>query len=291
MKTTQISVVIPTYNGKHLLEKHLPSVLAMLEPGDEVVIADDQSTDQTVEWLSERFALTQKELPLPEKDEIKMLTGKHQNITVTVVANYRNQRFGETANRGVVASRHPYILLLNNDVKPTKGVREALLKYFNQNDVFAVGCLEQEMGSQSQTVWGGKNRLWFEKGMFMHSRAATFESGPTAWVSGGSGMFSKEKWLALNGFDKVFYPAYWEDIDLSFRARKKGWQVLFAEEAKVEHHHETTNSQVFGQQKIHQMSWKNAVTFVWKNGTISQKCLHVFWKPYWWWQQLKVYLS
>lgn len=159
----KISVVIPTYNGKELLEKHLPSVFDILVPGDEVVIVDDQSTDQTVEWLSSKFDLQEQDLPLPEKDEVTIFQGKYHKIVVTLVVNYRNQRFGETANRGVRASQHHYILLLNNDVKPTKGLRQSLLQYFEQPNVFAVGCLEQEMGKSNTTVWGGKNKLWFEK--------------------------------------------------------------------------------------------------------------------------------
>lgn len=118
--------------------------------------------------------------------------------------------------------------------------------------------------------------------MFIHSRAEDLRSGPTAWVSGGSGVFDKKKWLEIGGFDRLFYPAYWEDIDLSFQARKRGWKVLFEEKAVVDHNHETTNASVFGQRKMEQMSWRNANKFVWKNGDFWQKFAHILWKPYWW---------
>ncbi|MCD8484488.1 glycosyltransferase [Candidatus Woesebacteria bacterium] len=46
-----LSVVIPTFNGRHLLQKHLPDVVAMLRDGDEIVIVDDASTDDTAHWV------------------------------------------------------------------------------------------------------------------------------------------------------------------------------------------------------------------------------------------------
>jgi glycosyltransferase involved in cell wall biosynthesis len=44
---SSVSVVIPNYNGKHLLEKHLPSVLSSMRSGDELLIIDDASTDDS----------------------------------------------------------------------------------------------------------------------------------------------------------------------------------------------------------------------------------------------------
>lgn len=285
-----ISVVIPTYNGKHLLDQFLPAVFGVLRTGDELVIVDDHSSDATVSWLVQEYDLAE------EADQQHAaafaihrgkVTDKGKKISLVIVANNQNVRFGQAANRGVQVSQHPYVLLLNSDVKPLPGLVEALLPHFQNESVFGVGCFEIEGSSDQKERWGGKNKLWFSRGMFMHSRASEFTSGPTAWVSGGSGMFNKTKWQELGGFDAAYYPAYWEDIDLSFRARKKGWLVLFEEQAKVEHHHETTNVDVFGQAKINAMSWKNSNVFVWKNASVAQLLLHVFWKPYWWWKRYR----
>jgi len=116
--------------------------------------------------------------------------------------------------------------------------------------------------------------------MFIHSRASKLDSGETAWASGGSALFDLEKWKELGGFDIAFYPAYWEDIDLSMRARKKGWNILFCENAVVDHRHETTNASVFGQKKIDIMSWKNAYLFAWRHMTATQWLQHLIWLPY-----------
>jgi hypothetical protein len=129
--------------------------------------------------------------------------------------------------------------------------------------------------------------LWFERGLFHHGRAREFSAGPTAWVSGGSGLFDRQKFLALGGFDERFTPAYWEDVDLSFRARQHGWYVGFEPKATVVHLHETTNKSAFGEARIQDMSWRNAFRFTWKNATWWQTIEHMCWLPYWWFQRAR----
>jgi len=285
-----VSVVIPNYNGKHLLAKQVPILVSCLRDGDEIIIVDDHSSDASASWLIKEFNLSIN----ANQDHVAAfdlhsgsIKNSNKKISLTVVANHQNIRFGQTANRGVEVAAHDLILLLNNDVFPEKNLLQYLLPHFENTRVFAVGCLEKEPNDDGSFKLGGKNRLWFEKGMFIHSRASNYNSGTTAWVSGGSGMFDKQKWLELGGFDSAYYPAYWEDIDLSYRAKKQGWLVLFEKNAVVEHKHETTNDSVFGQQAIRKMSWKHAQVFVLKNGSFAQKVLHFIWQPFWIWHQRK----
>ncbi len=294
----KVSVVIPNYNGQNLLKKFLPFVIDSLRDGDELIISDDCSPDNSVSWLIQNFKLKpikksfkKDELPKiynPDlnKVEFKLYSNKFipkndkkKTINILVISQLVNLRFGATANLGVAMASNNYIFLLNSDVKTTKGVVDQLITNFVDKDVFAVGCLEYERNKSGDK--SGKNKIWFSRGFFMHSKADSFNSGDTAWASGGSGMFDRKKWLSIGGFDKLFYPAYWEDIDLSFRALKMGWKVLFDEKAVVYHVHETTNNDVFGKDKINLMSWKNGQKFVLKNGNLLQKLSYWIWKPYW----------
>lgn len=282
-----VSVVIPTYNGQQLLEKNLPAVLNCLHDGDEVVIVDDASTDQTLSWLKNQFATKSWTYTIHNKKyytQVGAFTNTNKKIRILVVLNKRNLRFGRSCNRGVLLAKYNLIFLLNNDVSPHRDVLKHLLPYFNDKQVFAVGPLEIERHAGNQK--GGKNKIWFEKGLFVHSRADDYQSGETAWVSGGSGLFDKKKWLTLDGFDPSFAPAYWEDIDLSYRARKKGWKVVFEEKAIVDHNHESTNQDVFGNRQIATMSWKNADLFTKKHANFFQKIYYLLWKPYWWIKRL-----
>ena len=278
-----VSVVIPTYRGKVLLEKNLPSVLNSLRDGDEVIIVDDGMFKETLVWLKKNYKLGTG----VKGDDYVSYQGEYRlgkkKIRIAYVVNQTALRFAANSNRGVELAQHPLIFLVNDDVSAYPGTIKKLVPYFKDKTVFAVGCLEfdhEHGGAKS-----GKNSLWFERGMFIHSKAADLKAGKTAWASGGSAMFSRAKWLEIGGLDLAYYPAYWEDIDLSHMARKKGWRVLFEPQAKVDHNHETTNTDVFGQQKMEQMSWRHANIFTLKHADIWQKIAYLLWKPYWWWKR------
>lgn len=263
-----VSVVIPSFNGLRLLRKQLPQVCDELTEGDELIIVDDASSDQSPKWLQEFKNQLKKERP---------------ELSVNIIVNQRNLRFVGSVNEGFKAATNDYVLLLNNDVFPRKGLLGALFVTWNEfasaGPIFAIGCREFEKLDSGEVVVSGKNQLWFERGMFLHSRSKDITTGPTAWVSGGSGLFDRRKWLELGGMDPKFYPAYWEDIDISVRARVKDWQVLFSTKAEVDHRHETTNKEVFGS-TITLYSWKNAFYFTWKHMNYSQWAAHLFWLPY-----------
>lgn len=269
-----VSVIIPTYNGLHLLKKHLESVITILRENDEIIIVDDCSTDGTQDYLVKRF-----DLELVNKNLWVGTVGALTSPVLKMIVPEENLRFAGACNLGALVASKDVLFLLNNDVSPKKDVLDFLIPHFDSVDCFAVGCKEYEQDEHG-TV-SGRNILWFERGRFMHAKARTMESGETAWVSGGSGVFDRAKWVLLGGFDKRFYPAYWEDIDLSFRARKKGWKVLFEERAIVFHKHESTNSAVFGQKKIDKMSLSNGTIFILKHASFAQYLQYLIWKPYW----------
>ena len=103
----------------------------------------------------------------------------------------------------------------------------------------------------------------------------------TFWVSGGSGLFDKKKFLSLNGFDINFAPFYWEDIDISYRAQKNGFKCYFEPSAKVDHfHQEGSIKQNKSDFIIKSSSYKNQFIFVWKNiSDYSLLSQHILWMP------------
>ena len=280
MMKNKVSVVIPSFNALPLLKKNLPAVTDSLRNNDELILIDDAGTDGSSKWFIKEFSCKSKE----DKKDYQLYSGsfkkKNKQIDIVLIKNKTNERFAKCVNRGIKEASGAYIFLLNNDVIPNKNVLKFLLPHFTndkKNTLFAVSCHEQNKEGMS----GGKNKLWFEKGMFIHSRADNFKTGETAWAPGGSSLFSKKKWGELKGMSLDYHPAYWEDTDLSFRARKKGWKIMFEEDAKVKHFHETTNIDIFGKKRIEKISWRNSIIFLWKHANIWQKISHIIWKPYW----------
>lgn len=254
----KVSVIIPNFNGREILAKNLPTVIKNC-PNCEIIVVDDGSKDDSVEFLKKHFK------------------------NIEVVENKKNQRFAKSVNLGAQNAKGDYLLLLNTDVSPRSGFLQKALNHFEknkENKIFAVGLcdISHENG---KIVKRGRGLAKFVKGFLIHS-AAPIRAGETFWVSGGSGLFDRRKFLKLGGFDPVFAPFYWEDIDLSYRAQKSGLSCIFEPQSQVDHYHQEgaikkSKSDFY----IKTVSYKNQFLFVWKN--IDDYFLtiqHLFWQPY-----------
>ncbi len=237
----KISIVIPNWNGAEKLSKHLPNVLvaAKYSHVSEIIVADDASTDNSLEVLATDF---------PE---------------IKVVKREKNGGFASNVNFGVSYTDADFIVLLNSDASPKKDFLDAVLPHFNNKEVFAVGC----------NTGGSWARADFKDGYFWHNQASDKpkESHQTLWVSGGSGIFRKSVWDELGGLDTLFDPFYEEDLDLGYRATKRGYINLWEPKSVVEHYREEgVIAQNFKQDKINKIAQRNQLIFIWKNITSSQ---------------------
>lgn len=264
-----ISVVIPSFNGRHLLEKHVLKVINAIRKDDEIIVVDDASTDNTHSWLKENYP------------------------AIRVIAHQKNQRFAASVNSGVNAAQNEIIILLNNDVSPDKSFLGPLLTHFNDERVFAVGCKEIQAEKKdpgvfpssltpgSNLVESGRSCGAFRRGFLVHWRCHDQNQPTTLWATGGSMALRKSVFQKLGGMDTLFAPAYWEDIDLSYRAKKQGYKVLFEPKAIVYHQHETTNVKELGRLIMQSSAYKNQCLFVWKNVTDWHLLAkHLLWLPY-----------
>ena len=255
MKT--VSVVIPNFKKLPLIN-HLPAALKAC-PTAEIIVVDDASPDDTVSYLKKHFP------------------------KVKVVVNQQNERFAVSCNNGFKAAKGDIVVLLNSDVAPKPDFLPPLLKHFDNDRVFAVSCLEIQK-HDSKEEFSGRNKCEFKRGFLIHSAAAigNLKSAvDNCWATGGSSAFDRKKYLQVGGMDKLYKPAYWEDIDLSWNAREKyGWKILFEPRSQVYHNHETTNVSVFGLRKMETMASRNQWLFVWKNSRGLKFLQHFLWLPY-----------
>lgn len=249
-----VSVVIPNWNGVYLMRKHLQKVIDA-SPGAEIIVADDMSTDGSVEYLHQEFP------------------------HVMVVERSKREGFAANVNAGVVKALGDIIVLLNTDVEPEKGYLDPLLREFADSSVFAVGSLEKSH-EQGKEILRGRGVAHWEKGFYIHALGA-MDKSDTAWVSGGSGAFRRLMWEKLDGMDTLYNPFYWEDIDLSYRARKCGWKARFAQKSVVHHYHEEGKiKREFTPDEVKRIVYRNQFTFIWKNATDTKILLmNVLWTP------------
>jgi len=273
-----ISIIIPNYNGEELLKKNIPKVLDAAEnykEGEaEIIIIDDASTDRSVIYVKNQISNI--------KD-----TYKKSKINLKIFENPTNLGFSSTVNRGVEKAKGEIVVLLNTDVVPEKDFLKPLIDHFYDKSVFAVGCMDEDIdlpagkAGNGKTVLRGRGIGKWKKGFLIHSRGEIDKTN-TLWVSGGSGAFRKSIWDKLGGFNELYSPFYWEDIDLSYRALKSGYKILFEKKSVVYHKHsEGAIKTHYSEFKIKTITYRNQFIFVWENATdFNLQFSHIIWLPY-----------
>jgi GT2 family glycosyltransferase len=233
-----ISVIIPTYKNKDLFIKNLKSNLRFLEKCEIIIVNDDPHESL--------------------KSDLKNFN------EIVLLENKTNQGFSGSINRGVKAAHGKYILLINSDVKILSKSFNQALEYFKKNkNLFAVSFAQVEKNGEIV----GKNKFYWKNGLFFHSADASNTFGKNGWAEGGACIINKAKFQKIGGFDELYRPFYWEDIDLSYRAAKSGYEVLFDPETKVIHYHESTIGKYFSKNFVKTIAFRNQFIFIWKNIT------------------------
>ncbi|OGH08831.1 MAG: hypothetical protein A2152_03365 [Candidatus Levybacteria bacterium RBG_16_35_6] len=261
----KLSVVIPNYNGESLLRKNLPKVIEAIEKYDdekEIIITDDASLDNS-------------------KDTVDEIKKDRKDLKIIFLQSDKNRGFSSNINRGVDKATGEILILLNSDVSPDPSFLKPLLKHFRNKQVFAVGCLERSVESDGNIVLRGRGLGVWKRGFLVHRRGEVNKED-TLWVSGGSGVFKKEIWDKIGGFNPLYDPFYWEDIDLSYRALKSGYKVLFEPESLVKHEHEEgAIKSKYSQKEVKKIAYRNQFIFTWLNLT-DKKLLfsHFIFIPY-----------
>lgn len=246
----QASIVVLNYDGRHLLQECLPSVLAAVRQDGrdhEVIVVDNGSRDDSVEYLRREFP------------------------GVRVVSLDRNYHFAHGNNIGVAEAKNDLVVLLNNDMFVNEGFLRPLLEGFADERVFAVASQiffqDRERRREETGKTGGEWRCGELD--FFHGEVTAGDlqrkAVPVLWAGGGSCAVDRRKFQALGGFDKLYYPFYLEDTDLSWEAWRRGWTVWLAPASTVIHKHRGTSAAKHSREFIENTIRRNQILFVWKN--------------------------
>jgi hypothetical protein len=219
----RVSIIIPNWNGKSYLTTCLPAVFAQTYPDFEVVIVDNASADGSVEWLRSEF---------PQ---------------VKLIANDRNLGFASANNLAIQATSAAYIATLNNDTQveadwlkelvkgmsldPQVGMVASKILYSAAPHVIDSAGIEV---SRTGLAWNRRNRTPEDP-----LEVEPYEVfGPSA----AAALYRRTMLDEVGLFDESYF-AYYEDVDLAWRARLLGWRCLYVPTARVYHVHSATSRQ------------------------------------------------
>jgi GT2 family glycosyltransferase len=251
-----VSVVIPNYNGAALLRENLPSVIdafACWGGPHEIIVVDDCSSDESTKILAEDFP------------------------TVQVLVNARNQGFSRTCNRGLAVARYPVLFCINTDVRVQSDLVAPLLRHFSDSSVFAVTpAILAEREGKNQGIVDGLYGKGFIKGGFAPLDAVS-PVRENLYAIGACVAYDREKFRSLGGYNEIFTPYLFEDVDISYRAWKRGWRSLYEPGATVFHYNSATILQA-GKRRKRTIYFRNRFLFHWLNltdpGLMAMNCLY-----------------
>ena len=197
---SSIDVVIPTWNGRDLLERCLESLEGQTVE-HRVIVVDNGSQDDTAELVRERFPSTR------------------------LVELERNYGFAGGVNRGVKQGDGQFVVLVNNDVECDPPFLEQLVAPFEEKRVGMVAGLLLRPGRKAIDGYG----LECDPTLATYPRFAgapypgtqVHEDGLLG-PSGGAASYRRNAYSAAGGLDEGTF-AYMEDVDLALRLRDSGW--------------------------------------------------------------------
>ena len=252
------SLVVPNWNGRELLRANVPSLLAAAQAHGacEVLVVDDGSTDDSVSVLEREFP------------------------GVTLVRHEKNRGFGPACLSGVQAARHPVVVLLNSDVVVEPGFVTPLLEPFSDPGVFAVSPLILDREGKVAKV--SVNRPYIRRGELRWEGAdpAKLDSVVASlFPLGGAVALDRARFLELGGFDPLYEPFYYEDVDLGLCAWRRGWKCLVEPRSRVRHDEGGTINKHFGRFKVKVAKRRHRLLMTWKHATGSWLRAHLAWLP------------
>jgi GT2 family glycosyltransferase/glycosyltransferase involved in cell wall biosynthesis len=158
---------------------------------------------------------------------------------LTVLRNGENLGFLRTCNRAARLSAAEYVVLLNNDTLVTAGWLDELVETAESDP--SVGVVGAKLVYPNGTLQEAGGIVWREASGWNYGRGARPDDPPYEYVrdadycSGAALLVRRSLWNRLGGFDERFAPAYYEDADLCFAARRAGFRVVYQPRSVVIH--------------------------------------------------------
>ncbi|MEM8523504.1 MAG: bifunctional riboflavin kinase/FAD synthetase [Bacteroidota bacterium] len=217
-----VAIVILNYNGRQHLETFLPSIFQTTYANAEIYVADNASTDDSVEYLETNFP------------------------SVKIIQLSENHGFAEGYNQALREVESDYYVLLNSDVEVTPNWIEPILELMERDSTVAI-CQPKILSYHQKSYFehAGAAGGWMDRLNYPFCRGRLFDkverdigqydSTQEVFWSSGAALFIRGKLFhEIGGFEGDFF-AHMEEIDLCWRLKRAGYKVMVRPKSVVYH--------------------------------------------------------
>lgn len=217
-----VAIVILNWNGKHFLEKFLPSVVKTTYGNLKIIVADNASTDDSVDFLKKAF---------PQVERIVLS---------------QNFGFAKGYNEALQNVQSDYYVLLNSDVEVTPNWLQPIIELLEQDEQYAA-CQPKVLAyhHKHQFEYAGAAGGWMDAYGYPFARGRVFEvceedrgqynsTQEVFWTTGAAMIVKSRVYHQLSGFDDYFF-AHMEEIDLCWRIQLQGYKLFCCPVSTVYH--------------------------------------------------------
>lgn len=217
----KLSVIILNYNVRYFLEACIRSVqVAIADLDSEIIVIDNNSPDDSCEMMRNTF---------PE---------------IQLIANKENVGFAKANNQGVEVAKGVYVCILNPDTIVAEDTFTQLLQFAEtKENLGSIGCklvdgsgaFLPESKRNIPTPMVSVKKILGSKNAKYYSELNENEIGKVDILVGAFMLMKKSVYKTVAGFDEDYF-MYGEDIDLSYKIKKAGFQNYYYGKTSVIHY-------------------------------------------------------
>jgi GT2 family glycosyltransferase len=245
-----IAVVILNWNGREFLRKFLPSVLVNSRDIAEVIIADNASTDSSIEFLQENF---------PE---------------VRIISNRTNGGFARGYNEALAEVEADYFVLLNSDIEVTpKWIEPVITMMESDKTIAACQPKLRSFHDREKFEYAGAAGGFIDEYGYPFCRGRIFQHIETDhgqyddafeifWATGACMFVRADLYKKFGGLDEDFF-AHMEEIDFCWRLKNGGYKIMFCPDSVVYHVGGGTLPKKSAQKTY--LNFRNNISLLYKN--------------------------
>ena len=218
----KVAVVILNWNGKKFLGDFLPGVIEHSCNDAEIIVADNDSSDDSVAYLKKYF---------PQ---------------IRIIQNKVNGGFAKGYNDALSQVKAEYYVLLNSDIEVSPNWINPVIELM-ETDKDIVACQPKLRGfdAKEEFEYAGAAGGYIDKYGYPFCRGRLFQSiekdegqyddvAEIFWATGACLFVKADIYHKLGGLDERFF-AHMEEIDFCWRAKNKGYKIMYCPDSVVFH--------------------------------------------------------